>query len=182
MRLTFVTTLIAWLALTIATLASTAGAHGAALQAFVALSPPAPTVGQHTVKVLLRDAYNSPITGASFRIMIETPGSRLVKGPELREEAPGIYRGQITFTDPGPVLLGLEAVLPDGPWQGKMPITIGPGGRMIQAMGVSLRHLDAPLVTLLGWVVVGAFVLGVAGIALLGVRLFLDKGQVAQAE
>ncbi len=180
----FAATLIAALlaAVTMATLPSAAGAHRADIQAFVTLSPPAPTIGTHTVTVVLRDAYSSPIPGASFRIMIETPGSQSIKGPELREEVAGIYRGQLTLTEPGPIVLRLEAVLPDGPWRGQMPVTVGPGGRMIQAAGVSLRHSDAPSITLLGWVVVGAFVLGIAGIALLGVRLFLDPGQIAHAE
>jgi hypothetical protein len=180
--LVFGTTLVAalFVGLTIIALTPAARAHSADIQAYITLTPPVATVGQHTVKIYLRDAYGSAIPGARLLVSIEARGSRSNQGPELREELAGIYRGRLTFTDPGPVLLRFEAVLSDGPWIGQMPITVGPGGRTLQAVGVSLRHRDAPAVTLLGWIVVAAFVLGVVGVAMLGVRLFLEKGQVAQ--
>jgi hypothetical protein len=131
------------------------------------------------IRVYLRDAYGSPIPGARMLVSVEIQGSRSSQGPELREEAAGIYRGRLVLADPGPAVLRFEAILPDGPWQGQIPITIGPGGRTLQAAGISLRHRDAPGTTLLGWIVVAAFILGVVGVAVLGVRLFLERDQVA---
>ncbi len=158
-------------------LISTARANAVTVQALVTLSPPTPALGAHTVKVLLRDAADEPIPGARVLVTIESEGGRSVPGAKLREAAAGIYRGPLTFAAPGPAVLLVEATLPDGVWQGQMPIAIGPEGRVAPAASLLLRHRDDPSVTFLGWIVVGAFVLGVTGIAVLGLRSFLDRGR-----
>ncbi len=157
-------------------LISTARANTVTVQALVTLSPPTPALGEHTVKVLLRDAYDEPIPGARVLVIVEPEGGRSLPGARLREAAAGIYRGPLTFAAPGPAVLLVEAKLPDGVWQGQLPITMGPEGRVAPAASLLLRHRDDPSETFLGWVVVGAFVLGVTGIAVLGVRSFLARG------
>ncbi len=163
--------------LTLAGLAATAGGSSAIIQALVTISPPTPALGEHTVKVLLRDAADEPIPGARVLVAIEPDRGRSVPGARLQEAAAGIYRGPLTFATPGPAVLLIEATLPDGVWQGQMPIAIGPEGRVAPAASLLLRHRDDPQVTFLGRIVVGAFVLGVTGIAVLGVRAFLDRGR-----
>lgn len=161
----------------IAALTWTARAAVADLQALVTLSPPTPALGQHTVKILLRDASDAPIPGATILVAIESAGGRSFPGAKLREEAAGIYRGVLSFAPPGPAALRVDVRLPDGLWHGELPLVLGRGGRVAAAASLSLRHREDPSVTFLGWIVVGVFVFGITGIAVLGFRSFLDRGQ-----
>ncbi len=158
-------------------LIATAQANAATVRALVTLSPPTPTLGAHTVKVLLRDAYEDPIPGARVLVTIESEDGRSLPGTKLQEAAAGIYRGPLTFAAPGPAVLRVEATLADGVWQGQVPIAVGPEGRVAPAASLLLRHRDDPSVTFLGWIAVGAFVLGVTGIVALGLRSFLEQGR-----
>lgn len=157
----------------LSSLGTQALAHSADILASVTLDPTAQT-GQHIVRVELRDFYGTAISRAGLTIAIGEDEGELAQRAALVEQVPGTYQGQLESSHSGRTLFRVEAMLPDGPWLGATSVKVGPAVRQVRNLGIALRHRDAPAITLLGWVLIAAFIGTMMLTAVMGTRLLLD--------
>ncbi|MGQ0571193.1 MAG: hypothetical protein ACT4P5_16955 [Armatimonadota bacterium] len=120
--------------------ASIAWAHGADMKAFLTLDPPVPSPAQHALRLELLDFYNNKVPGAKMLVSVEAR-SRAAQASELREVAPGTYRGDLRFPTADEATLRVEANLPGGPWSGERRIRIGDRARSLQNTGLAMGNL-----------------------------------------
>lgn len=126
-------------------LSATALAHGAGIGALLNLDPPLPGPGQEaTIQVELRDALNNPIAGFRVLATVRGQGQPPRDLAELKETAPGTYRGTLRFPQAPQAVLRVEAHLPDGPWAGELPVSPGGGGFPLRNVGLVLAHEESP--------------------------------------